>query len=281
MLRAFPVSLTGAASRWLRNQPSGSITTWEVLKTKFLNKYYPPARTAKKMEEINNFRKNEKVYAAQVGCELYEGPHYTKDYPQKEEGNTLKEAYYTQFGAPYQPGGQYREAGPGFYQQNNGNSSYPDQRTNLEESLTKFMAKSAKRHMSKVLQEIRFGSLPSSTETNPRDQVKSISTTKADFSGIRRIGCVPYVVSGTQYKSLFSETVPFQGRLQNFACDDWREAQDVKILDAYDHTLTQKEKDPGNFTLPCFIHNIYFDKALVDLGASVSVMPFLPTPTLV
>ncbi|GJT31676.1 hypothetical protein Tco_0922095 [Tanacetum coccineum] len=29
MLRAFPVSLTGAASRWLRNQLSRSITTWE------------------------------------------------------------------------------------------------------------------------------------------------------------------------------------------------------------------------------------------------------------
>ncbi|GKF88276.1 hypothetical protein Tco_0259153 [Tanacetum coccineum] len=29
MLRAFLVSLTGAISRWLRNQPSGSITTWE------------------------------------------------------------------------------------------------------------------------------------------------------------------------------------------------------------------------------------------------------------
>nr|GFB18382.1 hypothetical protein [Tanacetum cinerariifolium] len=56
MLRAFPISLTGAASRWLRNQPSGLITTWEVLKTKFLNKYYPPARTAKKIEEINNFQ---------------------------------------------------------------------------------------------------------------------------------------------------------------------------------------------------------------------------------
>ncbi|GJR22346.1 retrovirus-related pol polyprotein from transposon TNT 1-94 [Tanacetum coccineum] len=56
MLRAFPVSLTGAASRWLRNQPSGSIITWEVLKTKFLNKCCPPARTAKKMEEINNFQ---------------------------------------------------------------------------------------------------------------------------------------------------------------------------------------------------------------------------------
>ncbi|GJV40309.1 retrovirus-related pol polyprotein from transposon TNT 1-94 [Tanacetum coccineum] len=56
MLRAFPVSLTGAASRWLRNQPSGLITTWEIINTKFLNNYCTPTRTAKKMEEINNFQ---------------------------------------------------------------------------------------------------------------------------------------------------------------------------------------------------------------------------------
>ncbi|GJR08882.1 ribonuclease H-like domain-containing protein [Tanacetum coccineum] len=96
--------------------------------------------------------------------------------------------------------------------------------------------------MSKVLKERGFGSLPSSMETNPRDQVKSISTAKADFLG--------YAVSDVVYTP---------------------EAQDVKILD---HTLPQKEKDIGSFTLPCFIHNICFDKALVDLGASVSVMPF-------
>ncbi|GJW09064.1 hypothetical protein Tco_1571487 [Tanacetum coccineum] len=45
------------------------------------------------------------------------------------------------------------------------------------------------RQMSKVLQERGFGSLPSSTKTNPRDQVKSISTTiEADSHPIRRIG---------------------------------------------------------------------------------------------
>ncbi|GJU10032.1 putative ribonuclease H-like domain-containing protein [Tanacetum coccineum] len=38
---------------------------------------------------------NEKVYAAQVRCEQCKGPHYTKDCPQKEEGKTLEEAYYT------------------------------------------------------------------------------------------------------------------------------------------------------------------------------------------
>ncbi|GKE74503.1 hypothetical protein Tco_1536544, partial [Tanacetum coccineum] len=66
MLRAFPMSLTGAASHWLRNEPTGSITTWDGLKTKFLNKYCPPARTAKKMEEINNFQQepDENLYQA-------------------------------------------------------------------------------------------------------------------------------------------------------------------------------------------------------------------------
>ncbi|GJZ17789.1 hypothetical protein Tco_0553912 [Tanacetum coccineum] len=66
MVRAFPMSLTGAISRWLRNKPSGSITTWEDLKTKFLSKYCPPARTAKKIEEINNFQQepDENLYQA-------------------------------------------------------------------------------------------------------------------------------------------------------------------------------------------------------------------------
>nr|GFB52075.1 hypothetical protein [Tanacetum cinerariifolium] len=56
MLRVFPMSLTGAASQWLRNKPSGSIKTWKDLKTKFLSKYCPPARTVKKIKEIKNFQ---------------------------------------------------------------------------------------------------------------------------------------------------------------------------------------------------------------------------------
>ncbi|GJZ83882.1 DNA-directed DNA polymerase, partial [Tanacetum coccineum] len=258
MLRAFPMSLTGAVSRWLRNEPTSSVTTWDGLKTKFLNKYCPPARTAKKMKEINNFQQepdenlyqawriptrqilnsrdaipsktasdaklykhnsiileeikkvNEKVYAAQVGCEQCKGPHYTKDCPLKEEGKTLEEAYYTQFGGPFQGGG-YRAAAPGFYQMNNVNPSYQERRQYMEDTLSKFMSELTKRHeeksnlikeiqtlmdaairnqgasiktleiqigqISKVLQERGFGSLPSSTEANPRDQVKLISTT--------------------------------------------------------------------------------------------------------
>ncbi|GKC94129.1 homeodomain-like protein [Tanacetum coccineum] len=80
--------------------------------------------------QLNNFGReikkvNEKHYAAQVGCEQCKGPHYTKDCPLKEEGKTLEEAYYTQFGAPFQRGG-YRATALGFYQRNNVNPSYQE-----------------------------------------------------------------------------------------------------------------------------------------------------------
>nr|GEW13579.1 hypothetical protein [Tanacetum cinerariifolium] len=41
-----------------------------------------------------------------------------------------------------------------------------------------------------------------------------------------------------------------------------------------DDSLPPKEKDLGSFIIPCYINNICFKKALVDLGASVSVMPY-------
>nr|GEW12344.1 hypothetical protein [Tanacetum cinerariifolium] len=119
-----------------------------------------------------------------------------------------------------------RAAARGFYQRNNANPSYQERRQSMEESLSKFMNESVKRHeeksnlikeiraftdtairnqgasikaleiqirqMSKVLQERGFCSLPSLTETNPIDHVNSISTTvKADTTLICRIGSTP------------------------------------------------------------------------------------------
>ncbi|CAN6695348.1 unnamed protein product [Malus baccata var. baccata] len=38
--------------------------------------------------------------------------------------------------------------------------------------------------------------------------------------------------------------------------------------------LTPKCKDPGSFTIPCVIGNTRFDHAMLDLGASINVMPY-------
>nr|GEV68385.1 hypothetical protein [Tanacetum cinerariifolium] len=115
---------------------------------------------------------NEKVYAAQVGCEQCKGPHYTKDCPLKEEGKTLEETYFTQFGAPFQGGG-YRETASRFYQKNNANPSYQERRQSMEETLSKFMSESEKRHEenSNLIKKIR-----ASTDAAKRNQGASIKT---------------------------------------------------------------------------------------------------------
>ncbi|GKE10411.1 hypothetical protein Tco_1413962 [Tanacetum coccineum] len=175
MLRAFPMSLTGAASRWLRNEPTepneNFYQAWERFKELLMKcpqhylmemqeKCHNGTSRSRSTEtsdglatiqaQLNNLGReikklNEKVYVAQVGCEQCKGPHYTKDYPHKEEGKTLEEAYYTQFSRPFQGGG-YRAAAPGFYQRNNGNPLYQERRQSMEDTLSKFMSESAKRH---------------------------------------------------------------------------------------------------------------------------------------
>ncbi|GJV24056.1 reverse transcriptase domain-containing protein, partial [Tanacetum coccineum] len=39
--------------------------------------------------------------------------------------------------------------------------------------------------------------------------------------------------------------------------------------------LPSKEKDPGSFTIPCNIGQLHIDNALADLGASISLMPYM------
>ncbi|GJR51066.1 hypothetical protein Tco_1401587 [Tanacetum coccineum] len=129
------------------------------------------------------------------------------------------------------------------YQRNNANPSYQERRQSMEESLSKFMNESAKRHeensnmikeiqatidaairiqgasiktleiqigqMSKVLQERGFGSLPSSTKTNLRYHVKSISTAvETDTTLIRCIGSSQYAkgLYGLQYMDTYRAT---------------------------------------------------------------------------
>ncbi|GJR51869.1 hypothetical protein Tco_1402390 [Tanacetum coccineum] len=159
----------------------------------------------------------------------------------------------------------------------------------MEESLSKFMSESAKRHegnsnlikeirastnaairnqeasiktleiqigqMSKVLQEKGFGSLHGSIEINLRDHVKD--------------SMLFFVPNQT--------TIPFLSRLYHY--DEEKGSYGLKDKDACGTTLrndalSQKEKDPVSFTLPCYINNICFEKSLANLGASVSVMPF-------
>ncbi|GJV83913.1 hypothetical protein Tco_1523811 [Tanacetum coccineum] len=281
MLRVFPISLTGAASRWLRNKPTEPDETlyqaWERFKEllkkcpqHYLTEMSETVEDAKKaiqemaeysqkwhngtsrgrstktsdglaaiQAQLNNLGReikkvNEKVYAAQVGCEQCKGPHYTKDFPLKEEGKTLEESYYMQFGGPFQGRG-YRATALGYYQRNNANPAYQ------ERSAT--------------------------TDAAIRNQGASIKTLEIQIGKMSKN-------SKLLYKSR-QTTIPFPSRLDNHYCEEEEGNYEPKFTKAYgashiNNTIPRKEKDPRSFTLPCFISNTCFDNALVDLGVSDS-----------
>ncbi|GJS14858.1 reverse transcriptase domain-containing protein [Tanacetum coccineum] len=55
-LMLFPFSLEGAARIWLEKEPPRSIQTWDDLVSKFINKFFPPSKTTNLRNEITRFQ---------------------------------------------------------------------------------------------------------------------------------------------------------------------------------------------------------------------------------
>ncbi|GKE41571.1 hypothetical protein Tco_1468855 [Tanacetum coccineum] len=70
MLRAFPMSLTGAASRWLINKPTGLVTTWDGLKTKFLINIAHLLELQRRWRKSTTFSKNQIKTFTKYGSDL-------------------------------------------------------------------------------------------------------------------------------------------------------------------------------------------------------------------
>ncbi|GJW11823.1 ribonuclease H-like domain, reverse transcriptase, RNA-dependent DNA polymerase [Tanacetum coccineum] len=192
-----------------------------------------------------------------LGREIKKGKHLKKHI-------TLNSLYHSN------EGGQYRATTLGFYQRNNGNPSYQERRQTIEESLSKFMAKFAKRHEenSNLIKEIR-----ASTDVAIKNQGASIKALEFKIRQMSKNSKLFFVPD--------KATIPFPSHLYDDCYDEEEGSYGLKDLDTYlirttllDDALPNKEKDPMSFTLPCIINNLCFNKALAELGASISVIPF-------
>nr|GFB43334.1 hypothetical protein [Tanacetum cinerariifolium] len=128
-------------------------------------------------------------------------------------------AYYTQFGVPFQQGGQYRAAASRFYQRNKANPSYQERRQAMEESLSKFMNEKRREENSNPIKEIR-----ASTDPAIRNQGASIKALEIQM-----------------------------GRLYDDCYDEKKGSYGLKDLDTYsirttlrNDSLPKKEKDLGS-----------------------------------
>ncbi|GJR08330.1 two-component response regulator-like APRR2 isoform X1 [Tanacetum coccineum] len=135
---------------------------------------------------------------------------------------------------------------------------------------------------------------------------------KADILSIRSIKPTRYIVSRQkkddkmQSIKLSRSSVPFPGHLKEYDEDELLKGlkklqvnlaesatslkrlmqEKTRIEEEIKATMNEhystiikddlhpKEKDLGSFTLPCKINNMFFDKALADLEASVSIMSY-------
>ncbi|GJX24503.1 putative reverse transcriptase domain-containing protein [Tanacetum coccineum] len=162
------------------------------------------------------------------------GPHYTKDCPLKEEGKTLEEAYYTQFGRPFQGGG-YRVTAPGFYQRNNANPSYHERRQSMEDTVSKFMSESEKRHKenSNLIKEIQ-----ALTDAAIRNQGASIKTLEIQIGQMSKLMLARYAVLD----------LPNTPRLNGYYYKEKNGSYGPQFSKAYfeaSQSIPQKEKDLG------------------------------------
>ncbi|GKF91259.1 zinc knuckle CX2CX4HX4C containing protein [Tanacetum coccineum] len=66
LLRVFLFTLTGSAKRWVDRLTTGAVNTWDLLKKAFIQRYYPPSKTTKRLEDIHNFKQasDESLYQA-------------------------------------------------------------------------------------------------------------------------------------------------------------------------------------------------------------------------
>ncbi|GJQ96123.1 hypothetical protein Tco_0007262 [Tanacetum coccineum] len=157
----------------------------------------------------------------------------------------------------------------------------------LEESLNMFMAEIAKRHdeHSNLINEIQ--AFMNFALRNQKASIKALEIQVTQMSVIlhKKLSgnlqsstkIMPRVNSGTT-STFVATNMPLILRID---ASQYAETKGEKAVEAHytnakplGKALPRKEKDPGSFTLPCFINNICFNKALADLGANVSVMPY-------
>ncbi|GJZ55883.1 reverse transcriptase domain-containing protein [Tanacetum coccineum] len=229
-------TFSGAASHWLRNKPSGSIKTCEDIKVKILSEYCTPARTTKKMEEINNFQQepDETLYQAWERFKelLMKFPQHYLTKMQE----LLMQKYLSKRWLNILNNGtteHLRQEVIKLLMDWLYDVSYVKDPTTPKTVHLKKKVKPLKKHI--ILNLVYLSNKEGNIEQQLQDSIKGIMQTI--HAAIRNQGAL------------------------------------IKTLEIQIGKMS-KEKDPGSFTLPCYINNVYFENALAELGASVSVMPF-------
>ncbi|GJU98508.1 hypothetical protein Tco_1327779 [Tanacetum coccineum] len=309
MLRVFPITLTGEAKRWVDRLQPGTINSWELLKNAFIQRYCPPSKTAKQLEEIQNFKQDggETLYQAweHYNDLLYKCPTHDINNHQKVNifynglgamnrqllnsqgpipGMTPNQAFTTiQTMADHSQ--KWHDISLNKTSNNENNSAGIASLINKIENLGRDMKKLKENmHAIQVGCQLCKGAhldkdYPLNEEVNSAEPVKYgefIPPPPFGNNSKYRVG-PPGYYTRIDNKQPFNEKKPNLEELMNKHLEKSarrRAKMEEWILpsNSLPCQLPPKEINPGNFTLPCTIGNLNVF-ALADLGASVNVIP--------
>ncbi|GKF79021.1 reverse transcriptase domain-containing protein, partial [Tanacetum coccineum] len=147
-------AIIGAAQTWLEKEPPNSITTWNDLVSKFVNRFFLPSKTTNLRNEIMRFQQRF-------------GETFAKSWDRFKD--LLNKFPHHGFSHLHQIDTFYNSLSQSDQDSLNStaNGNFLTKNTQIVDLMSQ---------MQKVLHERPQGALPSNTEPNPKEQVNSIMT---------------------------------------------------------------------------------------------------------
>ncbi|GJY56113.1 reverse transcriptase domain-containing protein [Tanacetum coccineum] len=229
------------SQKWHDNSPSQSLCSSNNSEgiVAIVSKLDNLGRDMKKLKE--------NVYAIQVGCQLYDGPHLEKECPLNEDAKGVEEVKY---GEP-----------------------------SLEELMNKHLVESTQRsfEMEEWIKKIQ-----ESTKINTRNQGASLQNLETQIEQLTKEVHAKAAIeiptsSVGQCKAVYKDapinkaSTNKTNEIHGVSFFD-EEEDDNLVSEGLPCQLPPKEMNPGSFTLPYTIGSLDF-YAMADLGASINVIP--------
>ncbi|CAN6723481.1 unnamed protein product [Malus baccata var. baccata] len=235
MMKAFSFSLLERAKDWLYELAPGTVTSWESMKRAFLEKFFPTSRVILLRKKISGIQQNQ--------GESF--PTYYERYktlvascPQHQ----MKEELLIQY----------------FYE-----GLLPIERQMLDASAGVRWLTCCKMRRG-ALAHPRKEFMQSKKDESEKDILETFRKVQVNIPLLEAIKQVP------KYAKFLKELCTTKRRMSN--------KEVVKVSENVSAVLQRKLptkcKDPGSFTIPCVIGNTRFENAMLDLGASINVMPY-------
>ncbi|GJU68606.1 zinc finger, CCHC-type containing protein [Tanacetum coccineum] len=245
---------------WLERLPTGSITTWEDITTRFLAQFFPPGRTAKLRNDILMFQQHH-------GESLSEACTRFKDLLQKVPHHGIDRWLQIQF----------------FYD----HVSFHLKREIDRAVGGKLRNKNADESQ-EIIENLALYDHEGWNDTKEFESVKAISTPqgilkRSDRRLLELEDQINFLLNGSRPTLRSSTHIPhaYADAVHSNPCpQNHNESSKLIPFTFCERTtilkkkITKKEDVEGNFEIPCSIGGLKHVNALVDQGSYVNVMPY-------